>query len=227
MLGRPGARQRHRCPLWRRRPLFPRIQRIDPPPDVIAAMHHQMKAERTRRAVVTEAQGAREASITRAEGEKQSAILTSEGLKQGQILQAQGEAEATRAIADAERFRKLTEAEGEAAAIKSVYGAIHDGRPTADVLAVKYLEALQVMADGQATKIFLPVEASALLGALGGLGQALDWNGTGAPPVSGDGLGGNGPSHRINKRNRSAVERRQRYHRASDETKHHRRTTSN
>jgi regulator of protease activity HflC (stomatin/prohibitin superfamily) len=179
---------------WGTRVVRVEIQRIDPPPDVIAAMHHQMKAERTRRAVVTEAQGAREASITRAEGEKQSAILTAEGFKQGQILQAQGEAEATRAVADAERFRQLTVAEGEAAAIRSVYGAIHDGRPTADVLAVKYLEALQVIADGQATKIFLPIEASALLGALGGLGQALDWNGTGAPvgPATGDGLAGDG-----------------------------------
>ncbi len=177
---------------WGTRVVRVEIQRIDPPPDVIAAMHHQMKAERTRRAVVTEAQGAREASITRAEGEKQSAILTAEGLKQGQILQAQGEAEATRAVADAERFRQLTVAEGEAAAIRSVYGAIHDGRPTADVLAVKYLEALQVIADGQATKIFLPIEASALLGALGGLGQALDWNGTGTPIPPGDGLGGDG-----------------------------------
>jgi regulator of protease activity HflC (stomatin/prohibitin superfamily) len=159
---------------WGTRVVRVEIQRIDPPPDVISAMHHQMKAERTRRAVVTEAQGAREAAITRAEGEKASAILTAEGLKQGQILEAQGRAEATRAVADAERFRQRTVAEGEAAAIRSVYAAIHDGRPTADLLAVKYLEALETMADGQATKIFLPVEASALVGALGGLAQALD-----------------------------------------------------
>jgi regulator of protease activity HflC (stomatin/prohibitin superfamily) len=168
---------------WGTRVVRVEIQRIDPPPDVISAMHHQMKAERTRRAVVTEAQGAREAAITRAEGEKQSAILTAEGVKAGQILQAQGSAEATRSLADAERFRQRTVAEGEAAAIRSVYTAIHEGRPTPEVLAVKYLEALQVMADGQATKIFLPIEATSLLGALGGLSQALEWAG---------GTGGNG-----------------------------------
>jgi regulator of protease activity HflC (stomatin/prohibitin superfamily) len=177
---------------WGTRVVRVEIQRIDPPPDVISAMHHQMKAERTRRAVVTEAQGAREAAITRAEGEKQSAILTAEGMKRRQVLEAEGAAEATRAVAEAERFRQLTVAEGEAAAIRSVYTAIHEGRPTADVLAVKYLEALEVMADGQATKIFLPIEASALLGALGGLGQALEWAGT--PPkdpatAQGDGQG--------------------------------------
>src|SRR2546427_99096 len=84
------------------------IQRIDPPPDVVTAMHHQMQAERTRRAVVTEAQGSREASITRAEGEKAAAILEAEGQKQSQILAAEGEAEATMAIAKAERFLQIT-----------------------------------------------------------------------------------------------------------------------
>src|SRR5439155_1582669 len=140
---------------WGSRVVRVEIQRIDPPPDVVTAMHHQMQAERTRRAVVTEAQGSREASITRAEGEKQAAILEAEGQKQSQILSAEGEAEATMAIAKAERFRQLTVAEGEAEAVKKVYTAIHEGKPTADLLAVKYLEALEVIANGKATKIFL------------------------------------------------------------------------
>src|SRR5437762_744234 len=152
--------------------------RIDPPPDVVTAMHHQMQAERTRRAVVTEAQGSREASITRAEGEKQAAILEAEGQKQSQILAAEGEAEATMAVAKAERFRQLTVAEGEAEAVKKVYTAIHEGKPTADLLAVKYLEALEVIANGKATKIFLPTEATALLGARGGMSELL----AGSPP---------------------------------------------
>lgn len=149
------------------------IQSIDPPPDVVESMHHQMKAERTRRAVVTEAQGSREAAVTRATGEKQAAILSAEGRKQSQILEAEGQAEATRAVADAERYRRTTVAEGEAEATRLVYGAIHDGRPTNDLIAIKYLEALQKMADGQATKIIIPAESSGFVGALAGMAEML------------------------------------------------------
>lgn len=158
---------------WGTRVVRVEIQRIDPPADVVAAMHNQMRAERSRRAVVTEAAGEKEAAIARAEGDKQAAILEAEGVRQRQILEAQGEAEAVRALADAERFRALTVAEGEAEAIRKVYKGIHDGRPTNDVLAVKYLEALEVMANGKATKIFLPTEASAVLSALGGMAELL------------------------------------------------------
>ena len=143
------------------------IQRIDPPADVMHAMHEQMKAERTRRASVTTAQGDREAAIARAEGAKQSKILEAEGHREAQILDAQGRAEATKAEAEAEQFRQQAVATGQADAIRSVYQAIHEGNPTADVLAVKYLETLVAVANGQATKIFLPLEASAVLGALG------------------------------------------------------------
>lgn len=79
---------------WGVRVVRVEIQRIDPPPDVMGAMHEQMKAERTRRAVVTEADGARAAAIARAEGEKQAAILTAEGVKERQILEAEGQAQA-------------------------------------------------------------------------------------------------------------------------------------
>jgi len=127
---------------------------------VMHAMHEQMKAERNRRAVVLEADGAREAAITRAEGQKQSVILASEAVRQQAILEAEGEADAIRAVADAE-----------AAAIRSVYGAIHDGDPTPDLLAVKYLEALGTVADGRATKIFLPADMSATLGSLGAIAE--------------------------------------------------------
>src|SRR3989440_5937265 len=66
---------------WGTRVVRVEIQRIDPPPDVVTAMHHQIRAERTRRALVTEALGDREAAITRAEGSKQAAILEAEGEK--------------------------------------------------------------------------------------------------------------------------------------------------
>jgi regulator of protease activity HflC (stomatin/prohibitin superfamily) len=158
---------------WGTRVVRVEIQRIDPPADVMHAMHEQMKAERNRRAVVTQAAGEREAAIARAEGEKQAAILQAEGLRESAILAAQGDAEATKTAADAERFRQTAVAEGEANAIQAVYRAIHEGRPSADLIAVKYLETLQVMANGQATKIFLPAESTALLGALGGLKEVL------------------------------------------------------
>ena len=158
---------------WGTRVVRVEIQRIDPPPDVVESMHHQMRAERTRRAVVTEAAGTREAAVTQAEGEKTAAVLKAEGEKTAAVLKAEGDAEATRAVADAERFRQETVAQGEAAAIRSVYQAIHEGGPSNDLLAVKYLETLQIMANGQATKIFVPTEATAVLGALSGMAELL------------------------------------------------------
>jgi regulator of protease activity HflC (stomatin/prohibitin superfamily) len=158
---------------WGVRVVRVEIQRIDPPPDVMASMHEQMKAERTRRAVVTEAEGRRTAAVTTADGERQAAILAAEGNKQQQILQAEGEAEAIRQVAEAERFRQLTVAQGEAEAIRAVYAAIHEGNPDSGLITIKYLEALQAMADGQATKIILPAELSGLAGTIAGITEAV------------------------------------------------------
>ena len=175
---------------WGVRVVRVEIQRIDPPLDVMNAMHEQMKAERTRRAVVLEADGTREAAITRAEGNKQAVILGAEAVKQESILEAEGKADAIRAVADAERYRQLTVAEGEAEAVRSVFGAIHDGNPTPDLLAVKYLEALGTIADGRATKIFLPADLSATLGSLGAIAELF----TGEAPDAGAGAGAGGES---------------------------------
>ncbi len=147
------------------------IQRIDPPADVMMAMHEQMKAERTRRATVLQADGDRQAAITRAEGERQAVILAAEAVRQQQILEAEGQATAVRELADAERFRQQTIALGEAEAIRTVYQAIHDGDPTPDLLAIKHLETLAKIADGQATKIFLPADTSATMGSLAGIAE--------------------------------------------------------
>ncbi len=125
------------------------LQRIDPPDDVTQAMHRQMKAERERRAMILEA-----------EGHKQSAVL-----------KAEGQAEAIKKVADADRYQKLTVAKGEGEAIQTVFNAIHEGNPTNDLLAIKYLETLEKMADGKATKIFMPVEASGVLASIGGIGE--------------------------------------------------------
>ena len=145
---------------WGTRVVRVEIQRIEPPPDVTEAMHRQMKAERDRRAIVTEA-----------EGDKRSAILRSEGLKQSQILEAEGEAEALMRVADAERYQFETVAQGEATAIELVYGAIHTGDPTPDLIAIRYLEALKSVADGNATKIFLPLDTSGLTNAMASLSE--------------------------------------------------------
>ncbi|HET6950109.1 MAG TPA: SPFH domain-containing protein [Acidimicrobiales bacterium] len=162
------------------------IQRIDPPPDVMHSMHEQMKAERTRRAVVTQAEGERQAAITRAEGDQKAAILRAEGDKQQQILRAEGEAQAIQRVAEAEKFRQETVALGEADAITSVYGAIHDANPDAPLLTIKYLETLQAMADGRATKIVVPTELAGIAGSLTAvadlLGGGNGGDGGAAPP---------------------------------------------
>ncbi|WP_419849027.1 SPFH domain-containing protein [Candidatus Poriferisocius sp.] len=145
---------------WGTRVVRVEIQRIEPPPDVTEAMHRQMKAERDRRAIVTEA-----------EGDKRSAILRSEGLKQSQILEAEGEAEAIKRVADAERYQFETVASGEANAIELIFGAIHTGDPTPDLIAIRYLEALKSVADGNATKIFLPLDTSGLTNAMASLSE--------------------------------------------------------
>ncbi len=145
---------------WGTRVVRVEIQRIEPPPDVTDAMHRQMKAERTRRAVVTEA-----------EGEKTSAILKAEGVKQSAILRAEGEAEAIKRVAEADKYQKLTVAEGEGQAIERVFLAIHNGDPTDDLIAIRYLDALQGIANGQATKIFLPLDTSGLLGSVAAIGE--------------------------------------------------------
>jgi len=144
--------------VWGTKVVRVEIQRIDPPPDVTEAMHRQMKAERDRRALVTEA-----------EGDKRAAILRAEGIRESRILEAEGQAQAIKEVADADRFKLLTVAEGEGQAIERVFGAIHTGDPTPDVIAIRYLEALKEIADGKASKIFLPMEVSGILGSLGGI----------------------------------------------------------
>ncbi|HET8619469.1 MAG TPA: SPFH domain-containing protein [Acidimicrobiales bacterium] len=157
------------------------IQRIDPPPDVMHSMHEQMKAERTRRAVVTQAEGERQAAITRAEGEQKAVILRAEGDKQQQILRAEGEAMAIQRVAEAERYRQVTVAEGESKAITSVYGAIHESQPDTPLLTIKYLEALEAMADGRATKIVVPTELAGIAGSLTAVADLLNsGNGVGS-----------------------------------------------
>jgi len=147
---------------WGARATRVELQRIEPPSDVTEAMHRQMKAERERRAVVLEAEGIKSAAILKADGEKQA-----------RILQAEGQAQAIQNVASADKFRLLTVAEGEGQAIERVYGAIHKGNPTKDLITIKYLEALASMANGTATKLFVPYEASGVLASVGMIADML------------------------------------------------------
>jgi regulator of protease activity HflC (stomatin/prohibitin superfamily) len=125
------------------------LQRIEPPADVMEAMHRQMKAERDRRAMILEAEGA----------------------KRSAILKAEGQAEAIMKVADANKYEKLTLAKGEGEAIQTVFAAIHAGNPTNDLIAIKYLDALERIADGKANKVFLPYESSSILGSIAGIAE--------------------------------------------------------
>jgi regulator of protease activity HflC (stomatin/prohibitin superfamily) len=147
---------------WGVRVVRVELQRIEPPADVTQAMHRQMKAERDRRAMILEAEGDKTAAIERAEGTKQSAIL-----------EAEGRATAIKEIASAERAQKILIAEGEAQAIKNVFSAIHEGGPTDDLLAYNYINALRVIADGKATKIFLPLEMQGVGSVIGSIGELV------------------------------------------------------
>ncbi len=131
------------------------LQRIDPPRDIAEAMSRQMKAERDKRATILDAEAFRDAEIAKAEG-----------YKQAQILSAEGDAEAVKKTADAERYRKETVALGEGEAISTVFKAIHDGKPTEELITLKYLEMLPKLADNKANKIFMPFEASGIISSL-------------------------------------------------------------
>jgi regulator of protease activity HflC (stomatin/prohibitin superfamily) len=143
------------------------IREIIPPPAVQEAMTRQMSAERTRRAVVTEAEGAKQAAITVAEGNKQSAILNAEGNKQSAILNAEGNRQAA-----------ILNAEGFALALSKIF-EIAQG-VDANTMSLQYLEALKQIGASPSTKFVVPMELSNLLSNVTGLTNRSFGNGSGA-----------------------------------------------
>ncbi|MDR2873346.1 MAG: SPFH/Band 7/PHB domain protein [Methanobrevibacter sp.] len=148
---------------WGTRVVRVEIQKIEPPKDIVDAMSKQMKAERMKRASILEAEGYKQSEIKRAEGDKQAAILES-----------QGQAEAIKQVAEANKYQEIAIAEGESKANLSVYESIHKGNPTNELIAIKYLEALEKIADGNSTKIFLPAELSGILGSIGAVAELFN-----------------------------------------------------
>jgi regulator of protease activity HflC (stomatin/prohibitin superfamily) len=134
------------------------IREIVPPREIQEAMTRQMSAERTRRAVVTEAQGSREAAVTVAEGQKQAAILKAEGEKQAAILQAEGQ-----------RAAQALVAEGFAVALDRIF----DVAKTVDskTMALQYLETLKAVGASPSTKFIFPMEFTSMLRPLIGMAE--------------------------------------------------------
>ena len=141
------------------------LKNILPPQDIQNSMEKQMKAERDRRQ-----------AILQAEGQKKSAILIAEGEKESAILRASAEKEAAILRAEAERQAAILKAEGEAEAILAVQKALADSlellnekAPNDQVIKLKAIEAMQKVADGQATKIIIPSEMQGLVGLANGI----------------------------------------------------------
>lgn len=134
------------------------VQSIDPPDDIRDAMTKQMKAEREKRQTLLEANAHKEAITTRAEGDKEAKILEADADKQAQIARAQGEAESIRLIYEAE-----------AAGIEKLKNA----GITPEVLSLKGIAALKDIADGNATKIFMPTDISRLVSMSGVFGEVM------------------------------------------------------
>ena len=137
------------------------IKDLVPPPDITNAMARQMKAERERRAVITEADGERQAAITRAEGAKQAAILEAEGRREA-------------AFRDAEARERSAEAEGKATTLVSEAIAKGDVNAINYFIAQKYVEAFAELARSpQQRTVIVPADMAGITGSIAGIGELV------------------------------------------------------
>jgi regulator of protease activity HflC (stomatin/prohibitin superfamily) len=154
------------------------LQAIEPPKDIQQSMELQMRAERERRAAVTNAEATKRAAILEAEGVRESQVLRAQGEKDAAVLRAQGQAEA-----------RLAMAQAEAETLRRIANALPEGQAATYLLGQKYLDALPQLTQGKGSTIFLPSEASGVMGALGGLRALLQTSpgGEATAPPSGRG----------------------------------------
>ena len=147
------------------------LKDITPPHDIQQAMEKQMRAERDRRAAILTAEGETESAILEAEGIRESQIKRAEGERQAAILEADGEAQARIKVAEAERNAIHLIQEG-------LQGSSSD--PAQYLVAVRYLESLKEMTSGKDNKVvYVPYEATGVLGSLGGIKDLLSGVGKG------------------------------------------------
>lgn len=148
------------------------LQDITPPQSVLAAMEKQMQAERNKRATILTSEGKKASDILQSEGMKMATINKAEAEKQQAILKAEGEAQATIKKAEAEAEARVKKAEAEAVAIEKITAAVGKSstNPANYLLAQKYIQMLQQIAEGDKTKtVYMPYEATNLMGSIGGI----------------------------------------------------------
>ena len=134
------------------------LKNILPPQDIQNSMEKQMKAERDRRQAILQAEGQKKSAILIAEGEKESAILRADAEKQAAILKAEGEAEAIRKVQQA---------------LADSLEMLNKSAPNDQVIKLKSIEAMQKIANGQATKIIIPSEMQGLVGMAEGIVESV------------------------------------------------------
>ena len=141
------------------------LKNILPPADIQSSMEKQMKAERDRRQAILQAEGQRKSAILIAEGEKEAAILRASAEKEAAILKAEAEKQSAilRAAGEAEAIREVQQALADSLAM------LNEKAPNDAVLKLKAIEAMQKVADGQATKIIIPSEMQGLVGLANGI----------------------------------------------------------
>lgn len=138
------------------------LQDISPPADIQAAMEKQMRAEREKREMILRAEGEKQAAILSAEGEKQARIREAEGFKESEILRAEGFAEARERIAKAE-----------SESLKLISENIKNVNPANYLISLKYIETLKELGSSGNKTIMMPYEASAMMGSIGSIKEAL------------------------------------------------------
>ena len=139
------------------------VLEITPPEQILQAMGVQKQADQEKRAKILESEGQQQSAVNVADGQRQAAIKEAEGAQQAAILRAEGQRQAL-----------ILEAEGRAQAIASVYAAIKLQAPDPTLVAILQLDTLSKFAESPNTKLIIPAESAALLGAAQAIKSVMD-----------------------------------------------------